>query len=35
MVRRGAANVLDKVAVRLRATTPTAAATTGRGCGCA
>ena len=34
MVRRGAANTLDKVAARLGAATPTAAATAGRGCGC-
>jgi len=35
MVRRGAANMLDKAAARLGAAAPTAAATAGRGCGCA
>ena len=35
MVRRGAANTLDRVAARLGAAAPTAAATAGRGCGCA
>ena len=35
MVRRGAASTLDKVAARLGAATPAAAATAGRGCGCA
>jgi AhpD family alkylhydroperoxidase len=35
MVRRGAANMLDKVVARLGAASPAAAATPGRGCGCA